>query len=157
MEKFDFNEWWKDFQSSHKGDKDGGTTGILHLKSIVAGFPYEKRILIIDEFIKNNKIGIASELVEQYSTENQKSLIRAKFSEWLNSKSDNSIAGIYLLTILRTFVDSDLELLKVYFKEQRGVWFKIPIELYGIEKSLFLEAFEILLKRWSDESVYKYD
>jgi len=157
MEKFDFNEWWKGFQSSHKVDKDGGTTAILHLKKVLAEFPYDKRILIIDEFIKNDKIGIASDFIERDSTENQKRLIRTKFSEWLNSKSDNSIAGIYLLTILRTFVDSDLELLKVYFKEQRGVWFKIPIELYGIEKSLFLEAFEILLKRWSDESVYKYD
>lgn len=157
MEQFDFNDWWKEFQSSHSGDKDGGTTAVLHLKEVVSEFPYDKRILIVDEFIKINKIGIASELIERDSTENQKSLIRDKFSEWLSSKSDNSIGGIYIMAILRTFVDSDLELLKVYFAEQRGVGFRIPIELYSIDKSLFLEAFETLLTRWSNESVYKYD
>ena len=77
--------------------------------------------------------------------------------EWLISKSDKSIAGYYVKTILRTFVESDLELLKVYFSEQRGLWFQIPLELFFIDKLLFLNAFEILLNRWSDESVYKYD
>jgi hypothetical protein len=61
------------------------------------------------------------------------------------------------LTILRTYKDSDIDMLRQYFKEQRGVWFKIPVELFKVDKPLFLDSFERLLNRWTDDSIYKYD
>ena len=155
--ELEFDQWWIDFESVHKNDKDGGLEALKDLKRVLGGFAAERRIAFIDELMGGGKIIFATELIGLYGYDDQKRLIRERLREWLNSKSDNSIGGYYVRTILSTFVESDLELLKVYFKEQRGVWFQIPLELYSIDKLLFLNSFEILLKRWKDESVYKYD
>lgn len=153
----EFKDWWKDFKSYHKGDKDGGLEELRHLKIVVASFSDDKRTAIIDELININKIVHACELIQLFGNTRQKRWIREKFSEWITTKSDKSIAHEYLMTILKTFEASDMELVRVYFNEQRGKWFHIPVELYSIDKSIFLDSFEILLNKWSDENLYKYD
>jgi len=152
-----YDQWWIDFRSVHKNDKDGGLEALDDLKRAFAGFSIERRADFIYELLRGGLTIFASELIELYGNDDQKKLIRERLREWLVSNSEESIGGTYVKTILRTFVDSDLDLLKDYFKEQRGLWFQIPIELYSIDKSMFLNSFEILLKRWKDESVYKYD
>ncbi len=157
MEQLEFQAWWTDFQSYHKSDKDGGLETLKHLKQVVAGFSEAKRIAFIDEMINNDLGSLATELIALYGNEYHRRLIRDKFKEWITSQSENSIADAYLMTILRTFEESDITDLRKYFIEQRGNWFRIPIELYSIDRVLFIESFEILLKRWTDESVFKYD
>jgi hypothetical protein len=151
-----FDDWWKDFESIHRNDKDGGLEAIKDLKGILNGFTPENRSYFIDEILKREKyIIFACELIEMYGNRDQKKLIRERFKDWLNSKSENYIGGAYIRTILKTYESSDLELIKLYFKKSRG--YKVPFELFDIDRSLFLESFELLLKEFDDESIFHYD
>jgi hypothetical protein len=153
--ELEFDEWWKDIESKHKGDKDGGYEAFRDLRMELGIFPADKRIHFIDELIKIKKTLTASELIESYGNSDQKKFIREKLREWLNSESENYIGGVYVRTVLRTYEASDLELIRLYFKKSRG--YKVPFELFDIDKSLFLESFELLLKEFNDESIYHYD
>ena len=151
-----FDDWWKDFESIHKNDKDGGLDALKDLKGILNGFTPENRSYFIDELLSIEKYIIFScELIELYGNLDQKGLIRERFKNWLDSESENYIAGVYVRTILRTYQPSDLELIRLYFKKSRG--YKVPFELFDIDKSLFLKSFELLLKEFDDESIYHYD
>jgi len=154
--ELEFDDWWKDFESIHKNDKDGGLETLKDLKVVLGGFTPEKRNYFIDELLNREKYTIfACELIELYGTRDQKRLIRERFKNWLNSKSENYIGGAYIRTILKTYEASDLELIRLYFRKNRG--YKVPFELYDIDRALFLEAFEILLKDFDDESIFHYD
>lgn len=153
--QLEFDEWWKDFKSEHINDKDGGLEELKDLKITLGSFPANKRINFIDELISRNNTLIASELIELYGNSDQKRFIRNKLREWINSKSERYVGEIYVRTVLRTFEVSDLDLLRAYFKEYRGLM--IPFELYKIDKSLFLESFEKILNEVEDDRIYKYD
>jgi hypothetical protein len=153
--QLEFDEWWKDFESKHKNDKDGGLEELKDLKRTLGTFPANKRIQFIDELISRNMTIIAAELIESYGNNDQKRFIRDKLREWINSKSERYVGEKYVLTVLRTFEVSDLDLLRAYFNEYSGLM--IPFELYNIDKSLFLESFEKILKEVDDERIYKYD
>jgi len=154
--KLKFDDWWSDFESIHKNDKDGGLEALKELKRILSGFTPENRFYIIDELLSREKYIIFScELIELYGNHDQKRLIRERFKNWLDSESENYIGGVYVRTVLRTYEASDLELIRRYFKKSRG--YKVPFELFDIDKSLFLKSFELLLKEFDDESIYHYD
>ena len=153
--QLEFDEWWKDFESNNKNDKDGGLEELKYLKRVLGTFPADKQIHFIDELISRNKTLIASELIELYGNTNQKRFIREKLKDWINTKSEDYLGGVFVRTILRTYEVNDLELLRLYFSENRGS--KIPFELYSIDKSLYLKSFETILNEMDDESIYKYD
>ena len=154
--ELEFEDWWKDFESIHKNDNDGGLEALKELKRILSGFTPENRFYIIDELLSREKYIIFScELIELYGNHDQKRLIRERFKNWLDSESENYIGGVYVSTILRTYQPSDSELIRLYFKKSRG--YKVPFELFDIDKSLFLKSFELLLKEFDDESIYHYD
>jgi hypothetical protein len=154
--KLKFDNWWKDFESIHKNDKDGGLEALKELKGILGGFTPDNRNHFIDELLSREKYIIFScELIELYGSCDQKGLIRERLKNWLDSESENYIGGAYVRTVLRTYQASDLELIRLYFKKCRG--YKVPFELFDIDKSLFLESFELLLKEFDDESIFHYD
>jgi hypothetical protein len=157
MEQLEFDDWWKDFQSYHKNDKDNGFEEIKHLKTVVNGYLPDKRIAFINELISHNHIGLACELIPLYGNANQKQIIRDKLKHWIDSNSQDSISQIYISTILATYTEKDKEIIFQYFNEQRTRWFMIPAELYRIDKDLFLKSFEKYLLRYDDEHFYNYD
>ena len=157
MEQLEFTEWLKDFYEKNKNDKFGGYEAAKFLKIEVGMFPPEKRISFIDELININSLATASELIELYGSYEQKRLIREKAKELLDSKSDDRIIVVFILTIIRTFEISDTELLRKYYLEQHWKWFRVDLELYYVDKLLFLYAIEINLKKIKDEHLYNYD
>jgi len=157
VEQLEFDEWWKDFQSYHNYDKDGGIEAMKHLKSVVGGFIPEKRVLLIDEFIRIDKLGIAAELIELYGNETQKELIREKLKSCIMSKQFDSIAYIFLLSVIRTHRLKDNNLLKLYYKKQTKFNRVIPTELFKIDKKLFLFAFKKMFKQYPKTDIYEYD
>jgi len=157
MEQLEFDDWWKDFQSIHKNDKDGGFDFVKHLKLEVKEFSKENRITFINELISRNHITIACELIPLFGDKNQKETIRDRFIQWIDSNSKEPIGQQYISMILATYEESDKEVITKYFEEQRTIWFVIPPELYKIDKPLFLKSFEKYLLRYDDEHLYNYD
>jgi hypothetical protein len=99
--QLEFDQWWKDFESKHKNDKDGGFEELDDLKRTLGTFPADKQIHFIDELISRNKIIIASELIELFGNTKQKRFIREKLKAWIISKSEDYFGGVFAKTILK--------------------------------------------------------
>lgn len=154
MDELEFAEWWKDFQSAHKNDKDGGLEKVKHLKSIVGEFNAYKRIAFIDELIVNSHFEYACGLIIVFGNDSQKQIIRDKLKKWIDSEFQELISPLYITTILSTYTKKDQELICKYFIDKRISQSRIPIELYQIDKGLFLKSFEKYLSNYDDENIF---
>jgi len=157
VEQLEFEDWWNDFQSYHKNDKDGGYEAIKHLKSVVGGFIPEKRFLFIDELILTDKQGIAAELIELYGSDTQKELIRERLTLCIKTREFDYLTDVYLQTVIGTYQPKDHKLIKLYYKKQVKPNRVIPIELFKIDKKLFLFAFRKMFRHYPETAIYEYD
>jgi len=154
-EKLKFDKWWDEFTHSREVINSKGEIDVLTRAFLE--FDTHERQAFIDELLKREKYYIACEYVPKYGTDEQKQLIRDKLTQWLNVNDNTANGNYFIMAILKTYKETDHELVKRYFSTQRTVWFTIPVELFGIDPSLFLSAFKKFLPRFNDEKLYEYE
>lgn len=154
-----FDEWWKDFSYQFKGYKDGGFEKLERLIIEVRTFSEAKRIVFIDEMLQRANIGnFVYELIPLYGNDRQVNEVKRRASELIENNLTDDILPTYIEVIIKTYNSSDLPLLtKYYLHYQDNLYFRIPNELYGIDKNLFLKAFAKKLPNYPTEKMCEYD
>lgn len=158
-DKLTFENWWDDFSYQFRNDKDGGLEMLSRLRSEVFSFSQEKREAFIDELLKRKNLEyFACELVSVFGNQRQIGEVKKRANELINADRFEEILPEYIAVILKTFTPSDLPLLTQYYLNyQKTVPFRIPSELFEIDRKLFLSAFEKYLKDYSVETLCEYD
>ena len=157
MQELSFEDWWADFQSTHKTDKDGGQDKISHLQKEVGHWSVTKRVAFIDELLSRNHFEYACELIVLFGTDDQKLLIREKLTEWIDSRSTEMVSPVLIPAIIATFTENDSAILERYFRDERTYGNRVPAELYDFDRELFLKSFERFLAHYDDERLYQSD
>ena len=157
MEELEFADWWTDFELNHKSDKDGGHYFIKCLINNVCGFSLPKRIAFIDELIQSEKIVEACSLIELYGNDRHKKYIRKNLEEWMKSNCDDLYGAVYVNTVLKTYEKSDYYLIRKYFLESNDFGSYIPLELFYVDRLLFLKTFEKKIRDIKNEIFYQSD
>jgi len=154
-----FDEWWKDFSYQFRNDKDSGSAMQERLIFEVGTFSEEKQIAFIDEMLeRTNFVSYPCELIPLFGNQRQINEIKRRAAELIENNLTEDILSIYLPAIIKTYAPSDLPLLtKYYLNYQNNYFFRIPIELYSIDKNLFIKAFTKYLHNYPLDKMCEYD
>jgi hypothetical protein len=155
MTQFVFEKWWNENFSNKRFAS--GNEELLIIESMMIEFDSEIRILIIDEFLKRDYIFFVCKLIPMFGNYSQKQQIRDKFLKWLDSRVEDSDGQDYIKCILKTYLDSDSELIKRYFSNQNSIWFNVHSELFHVDKDMFLSLIEEYLTKFDDERLFDYE
>ncbi len=153
--KFIFEKWW----SANFFNKRfaSGNEELTVIESMMVEFDSDIRIQIIDEFLKRDYISFVCKLVPVYGNYPQRQQVRDKFIKWLDSGVNDSDGCDYIRCILKTYLDSDSELIKRYFSDQGSIWFSVPSELFHVDKNLFVSLIEEYLSKFDNKKLYNYE
>ena len=158
-EQINFNEWWLEFEHQHRNEKDGGYERFIQLNNYVALISKEKQLTFIDELLERKDLhSYACELIPAFGNSEQIDIIKKNANALIIEKSEDVILSDYIEVIVKTFRPEDLPLLRSYYLNCGDAsFYRIPVQLYEINKDLFLEAFSLKLKEMEVESICNFD
>src|SRR5690554_5126648 len=142
-DKLNFEDWWNDFSHKFRNDKDGGYGKRDRLILEVKSFTQQKRIAFIDELLhRKNLDAYACELIPLFGNHHHRNEIKKRAIKRVRKSKSDLILTYYFDMLIRTYEPDDLYLLTDYYLNyQDRIVFRIPTELFEIDKDLFLHAF----------------